>query len=106
VILVTAMQQGPTPPGARRLERELGVDRRTLDRWKEWWQEVFPLGEFWPQARRQLHPNSPSSSMLPLSLLEKFSALESSDNLLRALRFLAAASTPFEISVHASLWPC
>jgi hypothetical protein len=106
VCLITAMRQGATPQGARRLQQELGVDRRTLERWRKWWQESFPKTRFWSEARVQLGSNGPYGSLLPRSLLECFGALGSQEGLLRFLRFLSPISTLFEISVHASLWPC
>jgi hypothetical protein len=105
VVLISALRQGPTPPGEKLLKGELGVDRRTLGRWQTWWQEIFPLGEFWAQARRQLFPRSPRADSLPRSLVELFGADSCLENLLCCLRFLAPASTPLAVSVHASLWP-
>ena len=105
VMLITALRQGPTPPGAKKLKEELGVDRRTLKRWQEWWQEVFPRGQFWNEARRQLFPHSPSADDLPRSLTEVFGVETSVRQLLRCLRFLSPATTRLEISVHAVLWP-
>lgn len=106
VVLVSALRQGPSPPGEAKLKRVLGIDRRTLKRWQEWWQEVFPRGEFWRQARRQLHPRQPSPRFLPRALLDIFQAEGSAENLLRCLRFLAPQSAALKISEHASLWPC
>lgn len=106
VVLVTALRQGPSPPGEAKLKRELGIDRRTLERWQEWWQKVFPRGEFWRQARRQLHPRRPPARLLPRALVDLFGAEDAVENLLRCLRFLAPESTALRISEHASLWPC
>jgi hypothetical protein len=104
-MLITALRQGPTPPGAKKLKEELGVDRRTLKRWQQWWQEIFAQGEFWNEARRQLFPLSPSADDLPRSLTEAFKVEASVRQLLRCLHFLSPASARFEISVHAVLWP-
>ena len=106
VLLVTAMRQGPTPPSEKKLREILEIDRKTLKAWQKWWQEIFPRSEFWAQARRRLHPDVPSPSLLPLSILENFGALGSLECLLRCLRFLSPVSTPLKISEHASLWPC
>ena len=46
MVLVSARPAGPTPAAAR-LERELGVARRTLERWRGWWREQFPLTPLW-----------------------------------------------------------
>jgi hypothetical protein len=106
VVLVTAMRQGPTPPGAKKLKEELDVDRRTLSRWQQWWQELFPQGEFWAQARRQLLPRCVAADSLPRSLLEDvFVGGDPTEDLVRCLRFLSPATTQLEVSVHARLWP-
>lgn len=105
VVLITALRQGPTPPGEKKLKRELGVDRRTLKRWQEWWREIFPEGAFWNEARRQLFPQSPSSDDLPRSLTEAFGVEGSLRQLLRCLRFLSPATARLDLSVHALLWP-
>jgi hypothetical protein len=105
VMLITALRQGPTPPGAKKLKEELGVDRRTLKRWQAWWQEVFPQGQFWNESRRRLFPQSPSADDLPRSLTEVFGVESSIRQLLRCLRFLSPATARLEISVHALLWP-
>jgi hypothetical protein len=107
VMLITALRQGPTPPGARVLAAEFGVDRRTIARWQEWWREVFPRGTFWAQARRQLFPDCPDEAGLPRSLLACFGvtaggALEA---LCRCLRFVSPASTSLAVCEHARLWP-
>jgi hypothetical protein len=105
VILITALRQGPTPPGAKRLKAELGIDRRTLARWQVWWREIFPQGEFWPQARRQLFPEAPAEASLPRSLLAVFDAARTRVRFLRFLRFLSPASASLALAVHAHLWP-
>ena len=105
VMLITALRQGPTPPGAKKLKEELGVDRRTLKRWRVWWQEVFSQGEFWNEARRRLFPQAPSADDLPRSLTDVFGVESSLRQLLRCLRFLSPATARLEVSVHAVLWP-
>jgi transposase-like protein len=49
VTLVTAMQQGVTAARVQRLSADLGIDRRTLGRWRKWWLETF-AGPFRPVA--------------------------------------------------------
>jgi len=105
VMLITALRQGPTPPGAKRLKEELGVNRRTLKRWQEWWREVFPQGAFWKEARRRLFPHVPAACELPRSLADTFRVEESVGKLLRCLRFLSPATASFASAVHAGIWP-
>jgi hypothetical protein len=107
VMLITALRQGATPRGAKALKAEFGVDRRTLKRWQAWWREVFPRGEFWSQARRQLFPNVPDESALPRSLLECFGVAGrgSIQALSRCLRFICPVSASLALAEHARLWP-
>jgi hypothetical protein len=51
VILVAAMRQGPSPRRVHELRQWLGVDRRTMDRWREFWQEHVPQTPFWKVNR-------------------------------------------------------
>lgn len=71
VILVAAMRQGPSPWRVKVLERLVGVSRRSLQRWRDWWETIFPRTRFWKAARSRLrHPISPQD--LPRALLECF----------------------------------
>ena len=42
VILVSAMRQGPTPRRVRELTELFGASRRTIYRWRDFWNEHFP----------------------------------------------------------------
>ena len=107
VMLITALRQGPTPRGAKKLMAELDIDRRTLKRWQAWWRETFPQGEFWRHARWQLFPEAPDETALPRSLLKSFgvSSRGSLEALCRCLRFICPLSTSLALSEHAHLWP-
>lgn len=76
VILVTAMRQGLTPRGERTVEAELGVDRRTVERWRKYWAECFPPLSGW-RAVRGLLPADLDATRLPLALIEHFGARRS-----------------------------
>jgi hypothetical protein len=56
VILVAAMRQGPTPRRVRELTELFGADRRTIYRWRDFWNEHFPQTTFWQVARARLVP--------------------------------------------------
>lgn len=71
VILVAAMRQGPTPRRVRELSDLFDADRRTINRWRAFWQEYFPLTTFWKVARGRLVP-AVKVDVLPLALLEAF----------------------------------
>ena len=71
VILVAAMRQGPSPRRVRELCELFGTDRRTINRWRAFWREHFPLTMFWKVARGRLVPTF-AVDVLPRSLLEAF----------------------------------
>jgi hypothetical protein len=70
VTLVTAMQQGVTAVRERRLSADLGIDRRTLGRWRQWWLETF-AGSFRPVAMAAFMPPLDLTGV-PATLLERF----------------------------------
>ncbi len=71
VVLVSALCGGATPVRMARLTELLGVSRRTVDRWRRWWTEVFPQSRCWA-AGSALFAIPVASEQLPLSLLERF----------------------------------
>ncbi len=94
VLLVTAMRQGPSPRTVRQLSAQFGADRRTLCRWRRWWQCNFPGSEFWRrQAARFMPPVD--VAQLPQSLIAAFSANTLRERILDLLRFLASMSIGF-----------
>ena len=70
VVLVSARPAGPTPAAAR-LGHVLGVARHTLQRWRGWWHEQFPLTPLWRAACARFMPPVPTED-LPAELLERF----------------------------------
>lgn len=93
VLLVSAMERGPSRSVVRALRDLVGVSRRTLRRWRLWWQELFPRSGFWAEARGLL--SRPVSSLeLPLALLDLFPGDLSArvESLLRFLSPLSALS--------------
>jgi hypothetical protein len=71
VALVSAMMHGVTSFRMSRLHRLLGADRRTLERWRRWWQATFPKTALWREARARFMPPVVESE-LPESLLKRF----------------------------------
>jgi hypothetical protein len=72
VVLVAAMRQGPSPRRVRELTERFGADRRTIDRWRVFWQEIFPQTQFWKTARGRLSAALDMAAALPRALLEAF----------------------------------
>jgi hypothetical protein len=91
VVLVSAMQHGLKPERVEALREALGVDRRTLERWRQWWLETFPCSSFWKIARARFSPPI-AQGTLPWSLCEVFKWVRR-DRLLKLLRFLSPVTT-------------
>jgi hypothetical protein len=97
VILISALRHGLNPQRVKTLTQSLGIDRRTLERWRQWWLEDFVQSSFWKAIRARFMP-SVDEAQLPLSLCHAFD-LDRQDRLLDLLQFLApitTASIPLE----------
>jgi len=92
VVLVSAMMHGLKPERVQCLREALGIDRRTLERWRQWWVVTFPESSFWREARARFLPPLRLKTM-PLSLCESFE-VQRRDRLLDLLKFLAPITTP------------
>jgi len=102
VVLVSAMRQGPTPRRVRELKKLLGVSRRTIYRWRDFWNEYFPQTKFWRTARARLVPVFEIVDF-PRSLLEAFvRADEDRDGWGELLRFLSPLSTTKGLQIKVS----
>lgn len=91
VVLVSAAHHGLTPERMRVLREALGIDRRTLERWRQWWLETFVQSSFWKMARARFMPRIDEQS-LPLSLGQAF-GLDRPGQLLELLKLLSPLST-------------
>jgi hypothetical protein len=92
VVLVSAMVHGLSADRVRRLREWLGIDGRTLGRWRHWWLETFVRSRFWKAARSRFLPPV-GERTLPWSLCLRF-VTERRDRLLDLLRFLAPLCGP------------
>jgi hypothetical protein len=97
VVLISAMLHGATPPRVAQLSQLLGVSRRTVARWPEWWRTAFAQSRFWQAARAAFMPPV-DQDRLPASLLERFAGGDA-ERLLALLRFLAPITGG---AIHAS----
>ncbi len=91
VVLVSALRHGLTPERMRVLRESLGIDRRTVERWRQWWLEGYVRSSFWKEARARFMPLVCEKS-LPWSLCEVFD-IERRDRLLDLLKFLSPLTT-------------
>jgi hypothetical protein len=92
VVLVAAMAHGLKPERVQRLREALGIDRRTLERWRQWWLGNFVNSSFWRDARARFMPPVDHRTM-PLSLCLGFE-VQARERLVDLLRFLAPITTP------------
>jgi hypothetical protein len=90
VVLISAMQSGLNPARMKRLKALVGVSRRTVLRWRDWWHTVFAMSPFW-RAHRGLAPSA-STADLPASLLKSFAGT-TLQQLISLLRFLVPITT-------------
>lgn len=87
VVLVSIMRHGASPKRVQRMNEAVGVDRRTVERWRRWWRDNFTATPFWQIARAAFMPPVEHES-LPGSLLDRFGD-DSADAIVALLRFLA-----------------
>ena len=86
ILLVPILREGLTPQRFRRLERELPVSRRTVQRWRRWWRRAFITTPLWRRVRAESLPLE--ETRLPGSFLEAFS--RGPDGVVSTLRWLAS----------------
>lgn len=91
VVLVSAMTHGVSAGRVQRLREKLGIDARTLKRWRQWWLEQFVDSPFWRAERSRFLPRLCEQS-LPLGLCEQFQA-QQQKGLLKLLKFLTPLSS-------------
>lgn len=90
VTLACVATHGVSGRRARRLREELGVDRRTLERWRRWWREELPAAGAWQGLRGKLRGGLRVEE-LPCSLLERFAG-SAAEKLVALLRFVTPLS--------------
>jgi hypothetical protein len=93
IALVCALRYGGTPARVAALREAVGVSQRTVERWRQWWQDGFVRSAFWRSARGWLRKQV-DEKVLPLSLLEAFRDDSPKARLLDLLAFLLPLSAP------------
>lgn len=69
VTLVTALRCGSNERRSCERRRRVGASRRTLDRWRLWWQELLPVTPFFRAARARIF--EVSVAQLPVERRER-----------------------------------
>lgn len=86
VTLIAAMQGGLTDRQLGKLNDAIGVDRRTVARWRKWWRTGFTVTPFWRAHAGGLMPPV-DTTRLPASLMERFAG-DARQQLIAFLSFL------------------
>ena len=86
VVLVSILQHGVTASRMERLTEVVGVDRRTVARWRAWWRDTFRTGPFWQIARAAFMPPIDQGGV-PATLIERFTG-DAAEQLIALLRFM------------------
>lgn len=86
VVLMSSGRKEATSEVAE-LSKILAVSVRTLQRWRSWWAEQFPLTPLWQAACARFMPPV-ALSQLPVSLIARFTGA-AAESLLRLLVFLS-----------------
>ena len=102
VLLVSALADGASERRLARLNRLYGIDRRTLLRWREWWEESFPASDF-SAATAGRFASPLRRGRLPGAILDLFAG-GGEDRLILALLFLCPFSTGSVAFERASRW--
>ena len=95
VVVVLACARALTPTRLDELRVLLGVDRRTVRRWRRWWRESLVRSPWWRVARARFIPPL-EERQLPGALLERFEAADPVRRMLDVLAFLAPLSVVAE----------
>jgi len=98
VVLVGAMMHGPSAQSVGVLHEALGIDVRTLKRWRRWWLDVFVKTPFWKAHRSRFMPVL-DERLMPYCLVESFHG-DVVDGVIRLLRFLAPITTQSGGNMH------
>jgi len=91
VVLVAAMMHGPNGRRIAVLHEELGIDKRTLLRWRQWFLEVFVHTPFWKANRARFMPVL-NEAVMPYCLVESFNA-QGREGVIKLMEFLSPITT-------------
>lgn len=94
VMVAAAAEGGVSARRVKLLGELLGesVDRRTVERWVQWWRQTLPESRFWRGLRGKLL-GVVAPLRLPLSLMEKVDAEGARERAVGVLKLLAPITT-------------
>ena len=73
-VVVASAQRAQASASATQLAQAVAVPVRTLERWRRWWQDPFPLTALWRSACGRFMPPV-MTERLPASALERFAGI-------------------------------
>ena len=85
--VIAILREGATQMRLRRLSELIHIDRRTIERWRRWWREIFTATAFWQNARAAFMPPV-DEAHLPAGMLERFCGGSAAELMSALLRFL------------------
>lgn len=91
VVLVAAMRHGASARRAAPLREALGIEARTLARWRQWWVNTFVEKPFWKARRGRFMPVL-AEAVMPFCLVDTFKAT-CREGLIRLMKFLSPSTT-------------
>ncbi len=97
VVLMSARRTEATSAVAQ-LGRLLNVPVRTLQRWRRWWVDEFPLTPLWQATCARFMPPI-ALSELPESLIERFAG-SAGESLMRLLLFLSPLTVRHPLTLN------
>ena len=100
VVLASVLLHGADAKRVTRLQELIGVDRRTLERWRAWWLAERPRSMWWQMARGEL-ATTVDEARLPQSLLDCFDGDEAS-RLFAVLCTIAPITTSSVVLNHSN----
>lgn len=97
VVLMSAGRVDATSAVAQ-LGETLNVPARTIQRWRNWWVEQFPLTPLWQATCARFMPPV-GLSQLPASLIERFIGT-AAESLMRLLIFLSPLTVGHPVTLN------
>ena len=99
-LAVVLMSAGRTdaPAAVAQLGEVLQVPARTIQRWRRWWVEQFPLTPLWQAACARFMPPI-DLSLLPASLIERFAGV-AEEPMRRILVFLSPLTVGYPVTLN------
>jgi hypothetical protein len=91
VVLAAILVNGASPRRVREVARSIAVDRRTLERWRDWWTKELPRTSLW-QSLRGRFDRPVDEARLPMSLLDRFTNASEECRLRKMFELLRALS--------------